>query len=162
MQKLNVYYCISVSTEYAEDNTYKEDAEYNAGKETDVQFIEKYMKTFLTVNFNKDIQVYRDCTVYNVVNDDINLIKNGLCTFNEMFKNLKLKSVNETWFIYVSSKFILLNTVPSEKKAFYCIDKTNLDIKKMYKTKIKLDNMVLFKMRFLNIINEKKCIEYDN
>lgn len=61
------------------------------------------------------------------------VIKNGLLTFHNMFKKLKLKSKEIAWFLYLSNGNIqdiykdicvlLLNTQPNKKECFYSINK---------------------------------------
>jgi len=118
------------------------DVYYYIDVDGDVEFIEQSLKLQLTLNcnshsINKLVNYKKGGTLpFNIkCKDDI--IKNGLLTFNEMFKNLKLKSTNETWFFYISTGnvkeiysnvfIVLLNRNPREQKCCYIINKDNIE-----------------------------------
>lgn len=66
------------------------------------------------------------------------VIKNGLITFHNMFKKLKLKTRFTVWFMYMSNGdiqniykntcVILLNTQPNKKECFYNVSKNPFEL----------------------------------
>jgi hypothetical protein len=119
----------------------------------DTAIIERCLKLNIQVNersytINKFINCKRDNLV--VKNDDGDIIKRGLLTFNKMFKRLKLKGNVDVWFVYISNGNVkmykdvfigLLNKNPCIKTSSYIINKSNIYISSTDKRDDKLDKL---------------------
>lgn len=146
---LDVYYCIDI--------------------DGDVEFIEHSLKLQLTDghSINKLVNYKKNGLKDDITKDDI--IKNGLLIFNEMFKNLKLKSTNETWFFYISSGnvkdiysnvfIVLLNRNPKEQKCCYIINKDNIEQTINANT---LSNTKVASVTIREVLKSEKTITYTN
>lgn len=150
------------------------DVYYYIDIDGDVEFIEHSLKLQLPdghiinklVNYKKR-GLKDDITKDDITKDDI--IKNGLLTFNEMFKNLKLKSTNETWFFYISSGnvkdiysnvfIVLLNRNPREQKCCYIINKDNIEQTINANT---LSNTKVASVTIREVLKSEKTITYTN
>ena len=160
------------------------DVYYYIDIDGDVEFIEHSLKLQLTdghsinklVNYkNKGLKydiTKDDLTKDDITKDDItkdDIIKNGLLTFNEMFKNLKLKSTNETWFFYISTGnvkdiysnvfIVLLNRNPREQKCCYIINKDNIEQTINANT---LSNTKVASVTIREVLKSEKTITYTN
>lgn len=160
------------------------DVYYYIDIDGDVEFIEHSLKLQLTLNCNShsinklvnykkggrehDPHLKGGTLPFNIkCKDDI--IKNGLLTFNEMFKNLKLKSINETWFFYISTGnvkdiysnvfIVLLNRNPREQKCCYIINKDNIEQTINANT---LSNTKVADVTIREVLKSEKTITYTN
>lgn len=150
------------------------DVYYYIDIDGDVEFIEHSLKLQLTdgysinklVNYKNKV-LKDDITKDDIIKDDI--IRNGLIKFNEMFKNLKLKSSNETWFFYISSGnvkdiysnvfVVLLNKNPKEQKCCYIINKDNINKTINANT---LSNAKVASVTICEVLKSEKTITYTN
>lgn len=104
--------------------------------------------------------------------DEDDIIKCGLLSFNDMFKNLKLKTKNETWFFYISNGDIndtyknvfvtLLNKNPSEQQCYYVINKNSVTINKADSKYIKMANIKTINATISELFTCEKSITYTN
>jgi hypothetical protein len=148
------------------------DVYYYIDIDGDVEFIEHSLKFNIGHSINKLVNYKKkglkdDITKHDLIKDDI--IKNGLLTFNEMFKNLKLKSTNETWFFYISSGnvkdiysnvfIVLLNRNPREQKCCYIINKDNIEQTINANT---LSNTKVASVTIREVLKSEKTITYTN
>ena len=112
---LDIYYCIDLDKNLQ-----------------DINNIAKCLETYIIVTFKEyELNIFKSLDYLN--SDKSDVVKSGLFTFNRMYKDLKLKTPNDTWFIYISNGDIkneyknifvlLLNKNPSEKCSFYIINK---------------------------------------
>lgn len=138
----------------------------------DVEFIERSLKLQLTLKCNNysinKLVNYKEVKDNGVKNED-DIIKGGLLTFNKMFKNLKLKSTNETWFFYISTGnikeiysdvfIILLNRNPKEQKCVYIINKDNIEQTINANT---LSNTKVVSATICKVLKSEKTITYTN
>ena len=144
------------------------DVYYYIDIDGDVEFIEHSLKLQLKIfgrSINKLVNYKKKG--HDLIKDDI--IKNGLLTFNEMFKNLKLKSTNETWFFYISSGnvkdiysnvfIVLLNRNPKEQKCCYIINKENIEQTINANT---LSNTKVASVTIREVLKSEKTITYTN
>lgn len=91
------------------------------------------------------------------------VIKNGLLTFHNMFKYLKLKGRNPAWFIYLSNgniqdkytnKFLLLlNTQPNKKECYYCIHDIPFELRNSDSLLTRDERVIQFKNLNINLKN---------
>jgi hypothetical protein len=147
------------------------DVYYYIDIDGDVEFIEHSLKFSIGHSINKLVN-YKNKGLKHDPHlkggkDDI--IKNGLLTFNEMFKNLKLKSTNETWFFYISSGnvkdiysnvfIVLLNRNPKEQKCCYIINKDNIEQTINANT---LSNTKVASVTIREVLKSEKTITYTN
>jgi hypothetical protein len=103
--------------------------------------------------------------VYDVIND-------GLYTFTEMYKKLKLKEKTEVWFMYISCGRIrsivndvtvmLLNKNPRNHTCHYSINKNQLCILKRMTKDEKLANMRLVTSTLDELFTNDHVIKYEN
>jgi len=116
-------------------------------KETnDLSVIEKYIRVYINVYLGGEytLNKFVNCN-YLFKNNKIrtgDVIKDGLCSFDEMKKSVKLKQTHTSWFVYLSNGDIrdryknvfvmLLNKNPSEKVTNYSINTQILDVNKKY------------------------------
>jgi len=150
------------------------DVYYYIDIDGDVEFIEHSLKLQLTDghSINKLVNYKKKGLKDDLIKDDIiknDIIKNGLLTFNEMFKNLKLKSTNETWFFYISSGnvkdiysnvfIVLLNRNPKEQKCCYIINKDNIE--QTINANI-LSNTKVASVSIREVLKSEKTITYTN
>jgi hypothetical protein len=144
------------------------DVYYYIDIDGDVEFIEHSLKLQLKIfgrSINKLVNYKKKG--HDITKDDI--IKNGLLTFNEMFKKLKLKSINETWFFYISSGnvkdiysnvfIVLLNRNPKEQKCCYIINKENIEQTINANT---LSNTKVASVSIREVLKSEKTITYTN
>lgn len=106
--------------------------------EKDIELIKKCINLHLFTQYNKKFSkfVYCNDLVEKTSTEDV--IKNGLITFHNMFKKLKLKGKNTAWFMYLSNgdiqnkyknvSVLLLNTQPNKKECFYSIDNSSFEL----------------------------------
>lgn len=105
-------------------------------------------------NYNFSKFIYCNQEVDKTQTEDV--IKNGLITFHNMFKKLKLKSKFPIWFVYISNGDIqniyknvcvfLLNTQPNKKECFYTISKNPFVLyDENYNSLEKNDKIIQFK-----------------
>ena len=145
------------------------DVYYYIDIDGDVEFIEHSLKLQLTDGYsiNKLVNYKNKGLKHDITKDDIT--KNGLLTFNEMFKNLKLKSTNETWFFYISTGnvkdiysnvfIVLLNRNPREQKCCYIINKDNIEQTINANT---LSNTKVASVTIREVLKSEKTITYTN
>lgn len=139
----------------------------------DINYIKECLQIYLTIHYNiklERFERYQEMFKCNI--DDVDILKGGLITFNNMFKNLKLKDNFETWFIYISNGnikdisenifLILINKNPSEKRAYYAINKNNLDINKDYSKMKKIENLQILKNTIRELLSNNKYINYNS
>lgn len=109
----------------------------------DLELIQKCIGINLKVYFKQyNISKIICCNdlVEKTNTDDV--IKNGVLTFHNMFKQLKLKSKNQAWFVYLANGdiqetykntcVILLNTQPNKKECFYTINTNSFQLNNIY------------------------------
>lgn len=155
--RLDVYYCIELQ------------------KDQDIQTLEKYLRIYLEVHEKQFIiDKFINCNYVNdnVENKDNDVIKNGLMTFNNMMKKLKLKTTNEVWFIYISSgnvnntyenvSVILLNKEPMSKRCNYIINKSKINVLQNHNKIEKLENLKLFNKSLQELLVTERLITYTN
>jgi hypothetical protein len=161
MKLLDVYYCIDL------------------GDNQDINFVIKCLEIYIKTKCNE--YTLNRFEKYEIINDKdkhkdkeykIDIIKDGLDTFNDMFKNLKLKSSDKTkvWFFYISNgnigekykdiSLILLNTNPMIKKANYVINKNIIDVNTNYTKENKLNGTKCLTGSLTHLFNSNKTIEY--
>jgi len=155
MNRICVYYCT------------------NLENSQDINYIKECLKIYLTIHCNIKLEKFeryeQDLTCKD---DDLDILKRGLVTFNNMFKILKLKDNFETWFVYISNGNIkdvsknvfltLINKNPSEKRACYAINKNKLDINKNYSKNKKIENLQILKNTINELLSNNKHINYNN
>jgi len=160
-RKLDVYYCIDMRSaqeiEYIE-NILNLNIKINK-REFSLNKFEHYKR-------NIDEKESKD----NKNENDI--IRTGLLTFNKMFRDLKLKSNNELWFIYISKGDIkeiykdvfttLINKNPSEKMCFYAINKNNIIINKTDNKDIKMLSLKEINKTINELLSSNNSITYKN
>jgi hypothetical protein len=124
------------------------------------KYIDVYFKTKLP---NKNVV---NITQISDIEEDKDVIRRGISTFLKMFETLKLKTKNETWFVYISIGnikkmfedvlVVLINKEPSDYKCLYCV---NTDSVNIYNTNNKTE-----KLNQLKILTETitKCLEDTN
>lgn len=92
------------------------------------------------------------------------VVKNGLITFHNMFRRLKLKGRNPVWFLYLSNGDIqdkyknncvlLLNTLPNKKECFYCVHSSPFLLRDEFAKPLPREDRVLqFKNLNINLKN---------
>jgi hypothetical protein len=156
--KLDVYYCIDLNNNF------------------DLSYIEYYLSVYLNI-YKKSyvINKFQNCQNYIIKNNTKNeddVIKRGLFAFNKMYKNLKMKNSNETWYIYISNGdiqnihknafVILINQNPCINKCMYIINKTELCILKTHSKEVKMYNSKLLRNTLDEIFISNKYINYSN
>lgn len=154
MKRLCIYYCA------------------NLGNNQDINYIKECLQIYLNIHYNiklEKFEKYKEDLCCDI--DDLDILKRGLVTFNNMFTNLKLKDNLETWFVYISNGNIkdiseniflmLINKNPGEKKAFYAINKTKLDINKDYNKKKKIENLQILKNTIGELFSNNKYVNYN-
>lgn len=142
----------------------------------DIKYIENYLQIYLNV-YKKSYKInlfenYNTNTNYTTNSDTNDTIKKGLIMFNNMYKNLKMKNSNETWYIYISNGdidkvhqnvfVILINKIPWLTKSLYMINKNKLCIFKNDSQKLKQINSKILKNTLDHIFNSEKYISYSN
>jgi hypothetical protein len=160
--KLDVYYYIDLENQ-------------------DIKALEKCLRVYLDVHQNENytIDKFINCDFIEDIKTEScqqsegnDVIKRGLITFNKMTKELKLKTTNETWFIYISSGninkiyenvfVILLNKTPMVKSCYYIINKSKIDVKERDDKIYKLENLKLFNKSLQELFVTDKVITYTN
>lgn len=151
---LDIYYCIDLDK-----------------SDQDIDNIIKCLKTYINVIY-KEYRLNIFKSLEYVKTDENDVIKSGLYTFNKMFQDLKLKTPNDTWFIYLSNGDIkteyknvfvlLLNKNPKEKLSYYIVNKNKLDIKKVDINNNKLNVLKFLKKTIHELFNTDRTITYTN
>jgi hypothetical protein len=154
LKKLDVYYCIDLDQ-----------------GESDLDNISKCLETYIIVTL-KDYKLDKFKRVDYTSKDKSDVVKSGLCTFNKMYNDLKLKSSNETWFVYISNGdikddfknifLLLLNKKPTEKCSYYIINKNEINIKKNDTNTNKLTGLKFLKKTIHELFNTNRSIKYTN
>lgn len=151
MKKLDVYVCF----------------DFDDNQEIDV--IESCLKVYLSIKF----QTHKldKFEIYKPMITDTDIIKKGTLVFSEMYQTLKLKSPNETWFIYMGNGSVqniynnvfvlLLNKTPNKKECYYTINKNNMIISAQMLRNDKLNTLKILTKSFDEIINTKKILKYN-
>lgn len=158
-KKLDVYYCLDFNDDF------------------DVSYIEYYLRIYLNI-YKKSyiVNKFQNCEnsiIKNKNNEKIeDVIKRGLFTFNNMYKNLKMKNSNDTWYIYISNGdiqnihknvfVILINQNPCINKSMYIINKNELCILKTHSKEVKMFNSKILKNTLDEIFTSNKYINYSN
>jgi hypothetical protein len=98
------------------------------------------------------------------------VIKKGLLTFNYMYRFLKLKTVNEVWFIYVGNgdvqelykdvSVVLWNNQPADKRCRYTIYEDALHISNEMSRDHKLEGLKTFNKMLSQVFTTDKTIKY--
>ena len=156
MNVLDVYYCI--------------DVESNIDEEILAKCICVYIKSKLT---NWKLNTFQKVSKYSckLSKNQDDVVKHGLFQFRNMFKNMKLKSTNETWFIYVSNGkveniphevgVILVNKVPSQNQCMYAISKSTFTPLKILEKPEKLEKVKIFSKAIEENFSKCKIINYE-
>jgi hypothetical protein len=142
--------------------------------EQDINIIERCLHVNLSIN-NKEYKIdkFVNCNyIKNNIENDNDVIKRGLITFNNMVSSLKLKSPNETWLFYISNGsinnlykdvfVILLNKEPMFKKSNYVINKQAIHITKELSKENKMENIKMFNKDLQELLRSEKQITYTN
>jgi hypothetical protein len=151
---LDIYYCIDLDKNLQ-----------------DINNIAKCLETYIIVTFKEyKLNIFKSLDYFK--SDKSDVVKSGLFTFNRMYKDLKLKTPNDTWFIYISNGDIkneyknifvlLLNKNPSEKCSFYIINKNVINVKKDDVLTNKLIALKFFKKTIHELFNTTRIIKYTN
>lgn len=121
--------------------------------ENELELVKKCIYLHLQAYHKKDYNISQIICCNDIVDKTCteDVIKNGLLTFHNMFKRLKLKCKNQIWFLYLSNGDIqnihinncvlLLNTQPNKKECFYIINKNPFILKGLLKD----DKIIQFK-----------------
>lgn len=154
LKKLDVYYCIDLDK-----------------SEQDIDNISKCLETYIIVTL-KGYKLDKFKRMDYINKDKSDIVKSGLCIFNKMYNDLKLKNSNETWFLYISNGnikdeyknifLLLLNKNPSEKCSNYIINKNEIHIKKNDTVTNKLIGLKFFKKTIHELFNTNRTINYTN
>ena len=150
---LFIYYCIDLPIEQ------------------DIEVIERCLRMHVEVKYrDTPITFMRFVKTKLGKNDDV--IKNGLYTFNKMFNELKLKTTDQVWFMYISNGnikqnyknvcAILLNKVPGVKSCFYSINKNPLKIVNDMGRIEKFDQVKNFNACLVELFKTENVIQYEN
>ena len=152
LKKLDVYYCIDLSDQ-------------------DIDNISKCLETYIVVFF-KDYKLNIFKRLDYISKNKSDVVKSGLCTFNKMYNDLKLKTSNETWFVYISNGdikddyknifLLLLNKNPSDKCSYYIINKNEINIKKHDASADKLTALKFLKKTIHELFHTNRSIKYTN
>jgi len=152
LKKLDVYYCIALLDQ-------------------DIDNISKCLEIYNTVTL-KDYKLDKFKRVDYISKNKSDVVKSGLCTFNKMYNDLKLKTSNETWFVYISNGdikddyksifLLLLNKNPSDKSSYYIINKNEINIKKHDTNTNKLTALKFLKKTIHELFNTNRSINYTN
>lgn len=136
--------------------------------------IEKCLKLNLDIKLTDYEIIKFNKFINDKIYDTSDTIKNGLLLFNDMYRKLKLKSSNETWFVYISNgdikeiykniSVILINKTPIKKECVYIINKRNLNISINMIKNEKLSILKEFSKTLQELLfsNKIKSIKYDN
>jgi hypothetical protein len=157
LNELDVYFVIQMTAEY------------------DRESLVKCLKVFLETHLQKQgvykLNIFEDVSI-EYTNNDCDIIERGLMTFIKMYERLKLKSKNESWFIYVSNGYIktvqhnvslvLLNKQPSKCECLYNINKSPINVQSSMLKQEKLQGLKTFTKGLTNILQSKQTIKYDN
>lgn len=153
MKLLDIYYAIDL-----EDNQ-------------DILLIKKCLEIYMKTKFQDyNIQKFEQFKCEKE-KSKIDIIKNGIQTFNEMFEKLKLKRSCEVWFFYISNgnikekykdvSLILLNKTPMYKKTNYVINTNIIDVDLKYEKEQKLNGIKCLTSNLHQLFNNQdKIIEY--
>lgn len=128
----------------------------------------KLLKKYIDVYFKTKLQNKNVVNITEItdIEEDKDVIRRGISTFLKMFENLKLKTKNETWFVYISTGnikkmfedvlVVLINKEPYHHNCFYCVNTNSVNI---YNANNKTE-----KLNQLKILTETitKCLEDSN
>lgn len=130
----------------------------------ELELVQKCINLHLKAYYNNYIVSQIVCCndlVQRTETEDV--IKNGLLTFHNMFRHLKLKGRNPAWFIYLSNgniqdkytnKFVLLlNTQPNKKECYYCLHDIPFELTKLGCPLSRDERVVQFKNLNINLKN---------
>lgn len=154
LKNLEIYYCIDLDK-----------------SDQDINNISKCLETYILVILKEyKLTVFKRLDY--ISKDKTDVVKSGLFTFNKMYNDLKLKTSNDTWFIYISNGdikddyknifLLLLNKNPSEKCSYYIINKNVINIKKDDTTSNKLTALKFFKKTIHELFHTDRSIKYTN
>jgi hypothetical protein len=100
----------------------------------------------------------------------LDAIQQGMHTFANMHKDLKLKQTHDVWFIYVSvgkikalkneTTVLMINTSPLVQECKYVINKNALHLPKEGSKELKLNNVKLLTKCMDEIFSTNKQIKY--
>jgi hypothetical protein len=143
----------------------------------DTNFLERYLQVNIIVNTKQYYCINRFVNCDNeyintdkISNEDV--IKRGLLIFNKMFRRLKLKGVNDIWFIYLSNGNIkniyqdvfvtLINKNPCIKTCSYVINKNSINVKRNQDNSVKLERLQDVNKTLNELFVTNKTITYTN
>lgn len=151
MQKINIYFVLDY------DET------------LDKKLISRYITVFFKVNYNINYvkEVKKDDL--GILKDEKDIIQKGIKTFKLMNDKLKLKSIHETWFIYISqgsvmqyqdADLILVLQDINKKIPIYNISKQKLDIPLNSKCDKKIEQFDLLRNNIEKCLKLKRTLTY--
>lgn len=154
-KKLDVYYCIDL------DFT------------QDIDYIENILNLNIKVNKREFLlDRFERVKINELVTSNSDVIRSGLLTFNKMFRDLKLKSTNDVWFVYITKGNIkevykdvfvtLLNKNPSENVCVYAINKNNIMVNKKDEKDVRLLNLKEINKTINELLVSNNSITYKN
>jgi hypothetical protein len=146
---------------------------FDLGPDIDIDIIEKCIKIYLLAKLKCNVHVCQNVTEAIVKKGDIrqyDIIKRGLHYFSEAYKDLKLKSTNKCWFIYISNgkisgftsnvSLILLSKNPGVKECSYVISKRLFNVLKESDKSTKLEELKVLTRSLTEVVSTTKTIRY--
>jgi len=141
----------------------------------DKQLISKCIQVFVTAKLRfrlvkfQEIKPHLD-THLNAENDDTDAIQRGLVALTNATKQLKLKTRNSVWIVYVTNGdiqnvrkdigLVLINKSPMERECSYSINKHPFSILTTMDKSQKLENLKVFTKTFEQACVTTKTIKY--
>lgn len=151
--KLEVYACIDID-----------------GQVYDIETIIRCINIYINAKQQQYELTKLEHVVLDVQRDTKDIIERGLHSLCQMFKQLKLKTNNEVWFLYMSIgdlknlqdnvTLVVLNKNPSVRECSYSINKNKLDILKENNKNDKLNGVKLLTKTLDELMMTKKKIRY--
>ena len=148
----------------------------------DVLNIERCLRVFITTQqsnykltrldkfvLDKEKSEFYENTEYDINKCDI--VKRGLIILSRMFNELKLKTKNETWFLFIGNgdismshkdvSLVLLNKNPYYKECCYIVNKKQLNVIDTMNKEEKFINIKNFTKSLYKIFSDNKTIKYN-
>ncbi len=130
----------------------------------------------IEVYINAKQQEFKLCKIepFHMSNQPVDqkgdVVEHGLLCMREMFTNLKLKTSNDVWLIYLSTgnvrgfkedvTLFLLNKQPGNRECYYSINKNCLSIPTIDNKDSKLQKLKILTKSFDQLFSTSKTIKY--
>lgn len=140
------------------------------GEVYDIDTITQCMRVYFLAKQKEYDLTHLQCITLDKHSTSADVLERGLFSLCQMYNQLKLKTKDEVWFIYMSVgnlknlqdnvTLLLVNKSPSERECLYSIHKRMLDVKKTSDKTSKLCELKILTKSLSEVLSTTKKIRY--